>query len=67
MGEQDAVEAVVFSRALERAIRMVPNKPRADILTSDLVEGIVAAAERGLREERELALMALQHFGIVPR
>jgi hypothetical protein len=63
--ENASVEVLtMLSRALERAIRAVPNKPRADVTTADLANAIEARAAQGLRDEVELADHALQHLGI---
>jgi uncharacterized protein with ACT and thioredoxin-like domain len=64
MAEDEAVDPVVLSSALERALRMVADKPRVNILTTDLAQGVIAAAERRLREDRVIGLMALQHVSI---
>jgi hypothetical protein len=59
-------ELCLFSRALERAIRAVPNKPRSDVTTRDLADTISMLAEEGMRDEVELAESALLHLGIAP-
>jgi hypothetical protein len=61
MAEDEAFDPVVLSRAFELAFRRSPDKPRVNILTSDLARGVIAAAERRLREKRAIALIALQH------
>jgi hypothetical protein len=60
------LEEILLCRALECALRLVPNKPRLDILTSDLAAGVIAAAERGVRDETALAHCALELVGIDP-
>jgi hypothetical protein len=54
----------VLSRALERAIKAVPDKPRRDIATSDLAEAVEAAAREGIRDEKTLAQWALNSVGL---
>jgi hypothetical protein len=54
-------ELDLMSRALEKAIVALPGKPRGDIQTSDLAEGIIQAAATGVRGENELAQLALGH------
>jgi hypothetical protein len=52
---------VVVSRALERALVSLRGKPRLDINTSDLADGVLRAVEEGCREEVELAERALDY------
>jgi hypothetical protein len=59
-------ELCLLSRALERAIRAVPNKPRFDVTTRDLADAISMLADEGMRDEVELADSALIHLGIAP-
>jgi hypothetical protein len=56
-----------MSRALERALRALPNKPRVDITTHDLLQGVLAAATEGIRDERILAKRALERVGVSHR
>jgi hypothetical protein len=56
-------ELCLFSRALERAIRAVPNKPRSDVTTRDLADAISMLAEEGMRDEIELADSGLTEPG----
>jgi hypothetical protein len=60
-------ELCVMSRALERALRALPNKPRVDITTNDLLLGVLAAATEGIRDERILARRALERVGVSNR
>jgi hypothetical protein len=57
-------ELCLMSRALERAMRAVPNKPRTDITTHQLSMAILNAAKKGIREENILARWALEIVGI---
>lgn len=57
-------ELCVMSRALERAIRAIPDKPRSDIATSDLTEGVLAAVIEGISDEVMLAERALERVGV---
>jgi hypothetical protein len=58
-------ELCVMSRALERAMRAIPNKPRMDIATRDLADGVLAAATEGISDETILAERALERVGIL--
>jgi hypothetical protein len=53
-----------MSRALERALRALRNRSRSNIATSDLAEGVLAAATEGIRDERVLAKRALERVGV---
>lgn len=64
VNSSSVAELCVMSRALERALRALPNKPRSDIATSDLADGILAAAVDGIRDETILAKLALERVGI---
>lgn len=66
MNGTSVAELCVLSRALERAIRAVPNKPRPDVTTSDLADAVLAAAQEGIRDEQMLAERALQTIGLNP-
>jgi hypothetical protein len=57
-------ELCVMSRALERALRALRNRSRSNIATSDLAEGVLAAATEGIRDERVLAKRALERVGV---
>jgi hypothetical protein len=57
-------ELCVMSRALERALRALRNRSRSNIATSDLAEGVLAAATEGIRDERILAKRALERVGV---
>lgn len=63
MNDASVAELCVMSRALERALRALPDKPRLDITTNDLLLGVLAAATEGIRDERILAKRALEHVG----
>ena len=67
MNSASVAELCVMSRALERALRALPNKPRVDITTNDLLLGVLAAATEGIRDERMLARRALERVGISQR
>jgi hypothetical protein len=60
MAETSVADLCVLSRALERVIRAVPNKPRADLCTQDLLDAVLAAAKLGMRDEVQLARAALE-------
>ena len=64
MKDASISELCVMSRALERAMRAIPNKPRSDIATRDLAEGVLAAATEGISDEAILAERALRRVGI---
>jgi hypothetical protein len=51
----------LMSKALELALVSIPNKPRLDFTTADLVTGILHAADSGIRDEEALAEAALKY------
>ena len=64
MDGPSVAELCVMSRALERALRALRNRSRSNIATSDLAEGVLAAATEGIRDERVLAKRALERVGV---
>jgi hypothetical protein len=64
VGGPSVAELCVMSRALERALRALRNRSRSNIATSDLAEGVLAAATEGIRDERVLAKRALERVGV---
>lgn len=64
MDGPSVAELCVMSRALERALRALRNRSRSNIATSDLAEGVLAAATEGIRDERILAKRALERVGV---
>jgi hypothetical protein len=61
MADFTSRELDMLSRALERALNAIPNKPRADVSTSDLANVIIREAADGLRCEKTLAERAVAH------
>jgi len=59
MIEFTSKELDLLSRALEQALSELPDKPRADITTSDLADVIIREAAQGLRCEKTLAKRAV--------
>jgi len=55
-------ELCVMSKALERVIRAVPNKPRPDITVAELADAMAAAAEEGVRDEDTLVRLTLERI-----
>lgn len=66
MNQATIDDLCLLSRALERAIRSVPDKPRHDVTTDALARGVLDAAQRGIRHEAELAESALRSVGVLP-
>ena len=64
MSEMSIAELALMSRALERAMNKIPNKPRTDVTTHDLSLGILTAANEGIRDEESLARRALETVGL---
>lgn len=65
VNDASLTELCFMSRALERAIRAIPDKPRPDIETAHLVEGVLAAVREGVRDETEIAERALERVGVL--
>jgi hypothetical protein len=64
MPEMSIAELALMSRALERAMNKIPNKPRTDVTTKDLSLAILTAANEGIRDEESLASRALETVGL---
>ena len=64
MPEMSIAELALMSRALERAMDSIPDKPRTDVTTHQLSLGILHAAKEGIRDEESLARRALMIVGL---
>lgn len=56
----------VMSRALERALTLLREKPKSDITTADLLRGILQSAEEGIWAEELMAERAIEYVQSTP-